>query len=186
MATSDLFPIIKTKPDIACIRFQNSEKESTEHLASPFYNATLRSECCLLSYGKLMQETSIQSESFRDACNLGNVWLRQRGFDTGVREGGFGPFEWACLLSLLMHGGGIKGKAILSKGYSSLQIFRATLQFLSTRDLISSPLLLNTSQANVAQSSSPMVFDGSQGLNILFRMSTCSYALVVFRTYNLY
>ena len=63
---------------------------------TPFYNSTLRSECCSLAYLELLHNAALSLESFNDACILGNVWLRQRGFGAGIAHGGFGPFEWAC------------------------------------------------------------------------------------------
>lgn len=93
--------------------------------------------------------------------------------------GGFGPFEWACLLALLMHGGGPTGKPHLSKEYSSIQLFKAILQFLSTRDLTKNPLLLHATRYKIAKVSEPTIFDGSRGINLLFKMTAWSYQMVI-------
>lgn len=142
---------------------------------TPFYNATLRSECCSLPFLKLLHAARTYTETFRDGCMLGSVWLRQRGMGKGLRAGGFGPFEWAYLLAILLQGGGMNKKPILSKGYSGLQLFRATLEFLSARDLASDPLLVKAKNGAVGNSSGPVILDGPCGINILFKMTTASY-----------
>lgn len=98
---------------------------------------------------------------------------------TGISAGGFGPFEWAYLLAILLQGGGPRGKPILSKGYSGLQLFKATLQVLSTKDLVINPIVMQASNADAAGSSSgPIVFDGLRGINVLFKMTNSSYHMV--------
>lgn len=77
-----------------------------------------------------------------------------------------------------MQGGGSKGKPVLSKGYSSTQLVKAVLQFLSSRDLLKNPLLLHASSFKVSSVLGPMVFDGIRGINLLFKMSVWSYQMV--------
>ncbi|KAL8832408.1 MAG: hypothetical protein Q9191_000280 [Dirinaria sp. TL-2023a] len=178
-ASGDLFPLTRTLPGKNCIRFQkvaSAIDKADSTTPTPLYNATLRSECCTLSSLKLVHAASTQSEAFGDACLLGSVWLRQRGMGTGLSVGGFGPFEWAYLLAVLLQGGGLNGKPALSRGYSSLQLFKATLQFLSARDLVANPLVMQVSNTEVAgNDSGPTVFDGLHGINVLFKMTISSY-----------
>ena len=82
------------------------------------------------------------------------------------------------MLALLLQGGGLKGKAILSKGYNSIQLLKAVLQFLTTRDLIASPLVLHAAGFNVAEVLHPVLFDGSRGINLLYKMTASSYQTV--------
>ncbi|KAL8771757.1 MAG: hypothetical protein Q9209_002948 [Squamulea sp. 1 TL-2023] len=93
-------------------------------------------------------------------------------------SGGFGQFEWATLISLLMRDGGRTGRPILSIGHSSYQLFKAILQFLSSTDLISTPMLVQTNNFKLTHSENPILFDGSRGLNILYKMSRWSYRLL--------
>lgn len=144
---------------------------SSSKRPTPYYNASLRSECSSLAYLKYLHASSLQSDGFSDACQLGSVWLRQRGLG---RE--FGPFEWACTVALLMQGGGTKGKPILSRGYDSYQLFKATLQYLSLRDLVSSPLFVHSDDITLVHHDGPMLFDGKRGINILFKLTPWSYA----------
>lgn len=140
-------------------------------MPTPFYNASLRSECSSLAYLKYLHASSLQSDGFSDACQLGSVWLRQRGLG---RE--FGPFEWACTMALLMQGGGTKGKPILSRGYDTYQLFKATLQYLSFRDLVANPVFVHSDSITLIDHHRPMLFDGKRGMNILFKMTSWSYA----------
>lgn len=140
-------------------------------MSTPFYNASLRSECSSLAYLKYLHASSLQSDGFSDACHLGSVWLRQRGLG---RE--FGPFEWACTMALLMQGGGTKGQPILSRGYDSYQLFKATLQYLSFRDLVANHVFVYSDSITLIDHHRPMLFDGKRGMNILFKMTSWSYA----------
>lgn len=142
-------------------------------MPTPFYNASLRSECSSLAYLKYLHASSLQSDGFSDACQLGSVWLRQRGLD---RE--FGAFEWACTMALLMQGGGTQGKPMLSRGYDSCQLFKATLQCLSLRDLVVSPVFVHSGSITLIDHHGPMLFDGKRGLNILYKMTPWSYAIL--------
>lgn len=175
-----LFPAERTFTSRNCIRSMPGADATTAILdkPTPFYNSSLRSECCSLMYLELLHNASAHLESFNDACILGNIWLRQRGFGAGIARGGFGPFEWACTVALLMQGGGIKGKPILSKGYSSYQVFKAMLSYLSVRNLVEDPTCIGHGKINALETESPLLFDGARGLNILFKMSSWSYELL--------
>lgn len=153
-APSDLFPVDKTLPTRSCIR--KSVADSPEEAPSPTYNAVLRSECCSLLFLELLDRSIGQSDAFGDACMLGAVWLRQRGIGSSIRKGGFGQFEWASIISMLMRGGGRAGRPVLSAGYSSYQLFKATLQFLATTDLITSPIMLSSANLKLARTDRPV------------------------------
>lgn len=81
---------------------------------------------------------------------------------------------------MLMRGGGRANLPLLSSGYSSYQLFKATLQFLATNDLTAFPLVLRSTDFKLASTDYPVFFDGAWGLNILFKMSPWSYKLVRF------
>ena len=176
----NVFPISKTLPNKNNVRKGPDPEALKDHasVATPFYNASLRSECTSMSYLKLLHGASLQSDGFADACVLGSTWLRQRGFASGLRGGGFGPFEWASTTALLLQGGGLKGKPALSKGYSAYQMFKAVLHYLSVRDLVASPLYLHSSTTYGADAALPMLFDGLRGMNTLFKMTPWSYAML--------
>lgn len=173
-ADGDLFPVSKTLPDKSCVRSPASGASSPaggSNMPTPFYNASLRSESSSLAYLKCLHACTMQSDGFSDACQLGSVWLRQRGLGRD-----FGSFEWASTMALLIQGGGTKGKPILSRRYDSYQFFKATLQYLSLRDLVASPVFVHSDNITVVNHDRPMLFDGKRGMNILFKMTPWSYA----------
>jgi len=172
-ASRDLFLFSKTLPNKNAIRSKVGN-DSLENLPTPFYNASIRSECSSLAYEKYLEQASMQSEGYVDACILGCVWLRQRG----LGRGGFGAFEWSSAIALLMQSGGLGGKPVLSKGYSSYQLFKAMLQYLAANDLVMSPVFSRTDGIQVASSDGPILFDGMTGINVLYKMTPCSYALL--------
>lgn len=175
-ASGELFPLEKTQPTKTCIRNRGADVRVAD--PTPMHNATLRSECCSLASLKQLHRSLVQSPAFRDACMLGAVWLRQRGLGSSITSGGFGQFEWSSTISILMRTGGPADRPAMSTGYSSYQLFKATLQFLSTADLISKPLVLQSTNFRVMNNDGPVLFDGARGLNILFKMSAWSYRRV--------
>ncbi|KAL2009261.1 hypothetical protein VTN00DRAFT_7455 [Thermoascus crustaceus] len=172
-----IFPTAKTLPIKNNIRQGIvGEWGDVAEEPTPFYNATLRSEATVSLYHKYLYSVIQKCDSFRDACILGRTWLRQRGFGTSFQAGGFGSFEWAILMALLFEGGGPNGKPILLPSYSSYQIFKATMQFLSGRDL-TKPLVFSASGLSFPPGG-PVIYDGKRGLNILYKMTPWSYSLL--------
>jgi U3 small nucleolar RNA-associated protein 22 len=172
----DLFPISRTLPAKNNVRLVSSENTGNSE-PTPFYNSALRSEATVASYHKHVHSTIRQCDSYRDACLLGRIWLQQRGFASSFHLGGFGGFEWALLMSLLLEGGGANGKPILLKSYSCYQLFKATIQFLAGRDL-TKPLLFPTVDGVSFPGDGPVVYDGKRGINILYKMTPWSYAFL--------
>ena len=171
-----VFPCAKTLPNRNCIRLRDSSAErDPDNRPTPFYNATLRSECLSLVYMDHLQTASANSSAFNDACILGNVWLEQRGFNSYLAGGGFGPFEWACITALLMHGGSKTGQPVLYKEYNSYQMFKATLQYLAGTDLVHTPAFIYSDPFQIDNLENPVLYDGVRGLNVLFKMSSWSY-----------
>ncbi|KAL4907609.1 hypothetical protein BDW74DRAFT_147830 [Aspergillus multicolor] len=166
-----LFPISRTLPMKNNIR-HSSEGESRNE-PTPFYNSCLRSEATVSLYHKILSSAAQSCESFRDACLLGRIWLRQRGFCSSSLKGGFGGFEWSVLMSFLLESGGPNGKPVLLKSYSSYQLFKATVQFLNGRDL-TDPLLLSAYHVSFPNKG-PVIYDGKRGLNVLYKMTPWSY-----------
>jgi U3 small nucleolar RNA-associated protein 22 len=171
-AEGDLFPISRTLPDKNCIRPKVEGPTSQQNSPTPFYNASLRSECSSIAYLKYLHAASLQSDQFSDACILGSVWIRQRG----LGHGGFGSFEWACTMALLMQGGHQRDLPVLLRGYSSFQLFKATLKYIATKDLVATPVVVQSIGNEIAKTERPAMFDGSRGMNILFKMTPWSYA----------
>lgn len=169
-----LFPISRTLPAKNNIRQSSQTSTDPVDESTPFYNASLRSEAAVSFYHKNIYSSAQKCDSFRDACILGRTWLQQRGFQTNFQNGGFGGFEWTALISLLFECGGPNGQPILLRSYSSYQIFKATMQFIAGRDL-TTPLLAFATDVSVPDGG-PTLYDGRSGLNILYKMTSWSYA----------
>ncbi len=81
-------------------------------------------------------------------------------------------------MALLLRWGGLKGQPILFNGYSSYQLFKATLQYLATNDLVLKPFIIDSDHTVVGNNNYPLFFDGKRGLNVLFKMTVWSYNTV--------
>ncbi|KAF4121527.1 U3 small nucleolar RNA-associated protein 22 [Geosmithia morbida] len=183
-APEDLFPPSKLTPTSAnnADRQQAGIGKEKEKRASPFYNSTLKAESTFITYLRLLTKAKTDCPSFADACLLGRIWLQQRGFGGPVSQGGFGHFEWAVMVALLLRSGGRNGKAALSSSLSSTELFKAVIHFLADTDLTKKPLILGGGAAAAAAAAepggSPVVYDSSTALNILHRMTPWSAGLL--------
>ena len=132
-------------------------------------------------YLKVQYKAATSCSAYRDACLLGSSWLRQRGFGSNVATGGFGNFEWSALMAAMLSGGGPGGKPILSGGYISYQLLKATLQLLAIKDLSRQPFMIGSASANTIptlEDGSPVVWDEARQHNILYKMTPWSYKLL--------
>lgn len=175
----DVFPAEKLALDRNCVRSAETADGTAVQAPTPFYNSTLRSNMLVTPYLKLLHKAATSCSAFRDACLLGSSWLRQRGFGSNIAMGGFGNFEWSALMAALLSGGGPGGKPILSGGYSSYQLLKATLQLLAIKDLSRQPFTIGTSTSTPKlQDGSPVVWDEDRQHNILYKMTPWSYKLL--------
>ncbi|CAO2656122.1 Nn.00g049250.m01.CDS01 [Neocucurbitaria sp. VM-36] len=173
------FPQNKLLPNSNCVRPKGGDDEGSNKtvVATPFYNNTLQSDANVTAYLKLLHTTASKCDAFKDACVLGRIWLKQRGFGSRLRTGGFGNFEWAAIMAILLQPNAATGAQSLSSGYSSYQLFKATLQFLSRGDLTKKPFIFQALNITIPKvEMAPVVFDGPRGQNILFRMTPWSYS----------
>lgn len=169
----------KLLPSSNGIRPKGAGDETTKQplRPTPFYNATVQSDANVTAYLKLLHATGSRSEAFKDACILGRIWLKQRGFATSIRKGGFGNFEWATLMALLLQPNTGIGSQLLSPGYSSYQLFKATLQFLVRHDLTKKAFVMQANNITIPKNEqAPVFFDGARNQNILFKMTYWSYS----------
>lgn len=178
-APRGFFAEAKLRPSKNSIRpKQETSKDTTASEPSPFYNSSLSVDCNFESYLQLLHNASKTSEGFKDACLLGRIWLRQRGFGSAISQGGIGHFEWAALTALLLKGGGPRGHSLLSPGYSSYQMFKAVVQYLSSTDLTKQPMLYEAPDLQATKSDVPIFYDGPRGVNVLYKMTPSSYELL--------
>ncbi|KAH8706791.1 Nrap protein [Ilyonectria robusta] len=179
-APEGLFPKNKLLPTSNSNRSGETDDKKAAQSGTPFYNSTLKAEETFISYLKLLTHTKTECPAFSDACALGRIWLQQRGFSSSVSKGGFGHFEWAVMIALLLQMGGRNGQAALSTALSSTELFKAAVQFLSTTDFNKKPFVFASSKTNVdsVRESGPVMFDPIRELNILSKMSPWSASLL--------
>jgi U3 small nucleolar RNA-associated protein 22 len=176
-APQDFFNEIKLRPNKNALRPKTISADINYQLApTPFYNATVRADSNIKEYLNLLQRSSKHAGGFKDACILGRIWLRQRAFGGTISAGGFGHFEWATLTALLLQGGGPRGQSVLSPAYSSYQLFKAVIQYLSNTNFTADPVFFQAPEVSVPSANSPIFYDGPRGHNILFKMTPWSYA----------
>lgn len=176
-----IFDVKKLALDRNAIRVQ-LPKSSDPNLLPPtvLYNSAILADITVSPYLKFIHSAASECAAFRDACKLGRLWLYQRGFASSAAKGGFGHFEWSMLMAILLKGGSSKGTRVLMQGYSSYQLFKATLQYIQTNDFTMGRLSFSQGGWTKYESSDvntgvPVVLDRDFKLNILFSMSTWSY-----------
>lgn len=156
-------------------------KSSDPGLLPPtvLYNSAILADITVSPYLKFLHAAASDCPGFRDACKLGRLWLYQRGFASSPAKGGFGHFEWSMLMAILLKGGSPQGSRVLLTGYSSYQLFKATLQYIQAHDFTLGKLMFSQSSAKYEPSDFntgvPVIVDREYKLNILFNMSTWSY-----------
>ncbi|KAL0465110.1 Nrap protein [Neurospora intermedia] len=175
-APDNFFPKSKLHLSATLVRKAGGDESKAATKPTPFYNSTIVSESCFFPYLKLLRQTEKKCAAFKKACILGRVWLQQRGLGSDMADGGFGHFEWAVLLALLLQSGdSTKGHAPLSTSLSATQLFKAMVQFLSVTNLSEKPCVLGTATVE-SETAGPVLFDAVRGLNVAFKMSNWSAA----------
>ncbi|ORY60882.1 Nrap protein [Pseudomassariella vexata] len=180
-APEDIFPSAKLLPTTNAVRQGADAESKSAPKPTPFYNATLRAESQYTAYLRLLNSTAKSCGAFKDACILGRIWLQQRGFGGSISEGGFGHFEFAVLVALLLQGGSRKGEPVLSPSLNSTQLFKATVQFLAGTNFQKKHLLIIgplPSDPSTIRQNNPTLYDSARELNILWKMAPWSANLL--------
>ncbi|GAM83181.1 hypothetical protein ANO11243_011670 [Dothideomycetidae sp. 11243] len=152
-------------PSKNLVRHQEDDSSSTA-----LYNSTIQADRQIASYLKLIHSASTSCDKFKDGCLLLRIWLEQRGLSGSLQAGGFGGFEVAALMAVLLSTGS------LSPRYSSYQLFKATLQYLVTKDCSKSPVVIGEAGVKLPSTrNAPNLFDAARSHNILYKMSNWWY-----------
>ncbi|KAL2167229.1 hypothetical protein VTG60DRAFT_1580 [Thermothelomyces hinnuleus] len=175
-APDGFFPTAKLHLGATLVR-KNRDGESDISEPTSFYNSTLVAESCFLPYLKVLRQAEKKCAAFKNACILGRIWLQQRGFGGDISQGGFGHFEWAVLLALLLQTGEAKA---LSPSLSATQLFKALVQFLSVTNFAEKPCVFGPGKPDLESycESTPILYDSARQLNIAFKMGPWSAALL--------
>ncbi|TDZ29005.1 U3 small nucleolar RNA-associated protein 22 [Colletotrichum spinosum] len=181
-APDGIFPKAKLHP--AAYSNRNGQPESSKDAtaATPFYNSTLKAEDTFVTYLRVLTQARTKCAAFADGCVLGRIWLQQRGLSSSLSQGGFGHFEWAIMMALLLQTGGRNGQAALSSALSSTELFKATVQFLASTEFSKKPFVFGSYKlgTEVIRENGPVMFDPEREVNILYKMSPWSSSLLHF------
>lgn len=171
---NDTIPVDKTRPDKNCVRNTTDSGEEMAASSTALYNSCLRSIASVNTVQELLHSTKRECDAFADTSRLASIWLQQRGLGSSQSEGGFGVDEWNFLCALLLKTGGHQGQALLSSRYTTIQLFKAVLQFLAAKDL-TYPMVISSKPLQLPQSETPTLYDGATGVNIFSKMTPWSY-----------
>ncbi|KAK9460069.1 Nrap protein [Lipomyces oligophaga] len=174
--SSDVFPLSKLGPSRNCVRYEVGNDLAMKPTA--FYNSSVLSDLSHFDSTVFLNKSIRTCDGFRDACKLGYIWLRQRGFSSSVAGGGFGLTEWSVLMAVLLQGGGNQGARVLARGFSNYQLFKATLNYIASTDLTATPVSLNSDGLDFDKNDfngTPILIFNDSNYNMLYRMSPSSY-----------
>jgi U3 small nucleolar RNA-associated protein 22 len=171
---NDAIPIDKTRPDKNCVRNSTAPGDELAVSATALYNSCARSLASASTIQIMHHDAARECDAFADTSRLASVWLQQRGMGSSKSEGGFGVDEWNVLCALLLKTGGHQGQALLSSRYTTIQLFKAVLQFLAAKDL-TSPMVIRSKALQLPKTEYPILYDGATGVNIFGKMTPWSY-----------
>ncbi|RKU44513.1 hypothetical protein DL546_006072 [Coniochaeta pulveracea] len=174
-APDGYFPKQKLGATAGLIR-SGADDDKKAHAPTPFYNSTLKADGSYVPYLRVLKQAEKSCPAFKDACMLGRIWLRQRGFGGAMSRGGFGHFEWSVLMALLLQTGGRKETAALSPSLNPSQLFKATIQYLAATDFLKKPFILGSKEEGLEaiRESGPVIYDAPRQLNLAYKMSSSS------------
>jgi U3 small nucleolar RNA-associated protein 22 len=179
-APDGFFPKAKLHLGANLVRKNRDDESNVAFEPTSFYNSTIVAESCYLPYLKVLRQAEKRCAAFKNTCILGRIWLQQRGFGGDISQGGFGHFEWAVLLALLLQGGESKGHAALPSSLSNTQLFKAVVQFLSVTNFAEKPCVFGQGNPDLESHSGtiPILYDSARQLNLAFKMGPWSAALL--------
>lgn len=177
--SNQLFEPRKLGPERNCVRLISQDRKSEPHdeVPTPLYNSSLLSDTLFIKYLKFLHTASKQCEGFKDACKLGRLWLRQRGFGASYKIGGFGHFEFAMVMAVLLQG----NSRVLLGGFSSYQLFQGTIRWIATELKRGVNFAIGENcKIGVKENFNfaAMLFDTENKFNILYKMSAWSLGML--------
>lgn len=174
---SSVGPPGKMTPFQNCIRKHDlgAAEDDGSRECTPLYNSTVRHLSSTRQFHDLIEDAASKADNFRDACLLGTIWLRHKAFSSDTSQGGFGLQEWSSMCALLLQSGGHQGRPLFSPRYSTVQLFKAMLQVLSSRDM-HDPFVVRGHMDFSDHGSLPIFYDAVTGVNLLYKMTPWSYS----------
>jgi U3 small nucleolar RNA-associated protein 22 len=143
----DTFKLARFSPSKHNIRLYSQEEQETGP-ATPYYNTSLARDTLLIPHATFLHQFTSSSPDFATAVQLGKIWLQQRSIGKGGLIGkGFNGFVFAMILAHLLRPSSAGG--VLSRGFSSFQLFRGTVDYLAQLDISKDPIVIGRSQDQV-------------------------------------
>ncbi|KAG0324998.1 hypothetical protein BGZ99_001153 [Dissophora globulifera] len=134
---STVFPAQRLAPGRNNVR----STDITEQPATPQYNTALQQDTGFTTHLTFLYQHSKNCPAFKDACILLKVWATQRGLLRPTSEG-FSGFLLEMLLAYLLQGGGANGGKKLANGFSSYQLVKGTIDYISQHDFEAQPIFI--------------------------------------------
>ncbi|KAF9960710.1 hypothetical protein BGZ65_011803, partial [Modicella reniformis] len=134
---SSVFPAQRLAPGRSNVR----STDATVRPPTPQYNTALQQDTAFVSHLAFLFKHSMNCPAFKDACILLKVWATQRGLLRRTGEG-FNGFLLEMLMAYLLQGGGVNGGKKLANGFSSYQLVRGTIDYISQHDFNAQPVFM--------------------------------------------
>ncbi|KAI7818797.1 Nrap protein [Gamsiella multidivaricata] len=134
---ASVFPAQRLAPGRNNVR----SADITEQPPTPQYNTALQQDTAFTSHLAFLYQHSKSCSGFKDACILLKVWATQRGLLRRTSEG-FNGFLLEMLMAYLLQGGGANGGKKLANGFSSYQLVKGTIDYISQHDFDAQPIFM--------------------------------------------
>lgn len=166
------------------VRPKNHTEDGTL-LPTPHYNASILQDTTYTSNLAFLYKHEKRCPALSEAIMLARVWLHQRGLASVEQgKGGFNTFIFSMIMGYLLEGGGSNGGKKLAHGYSSYQLLRGTIDFLSKHDFKKMPLFIGKSDNEEFKAENFMsnyeiaIVDASGTVNLAANISKATMQLV--------
>jgi hypothetical protein len=114
----------------------SSDLASLKHFRLQFDRYSILADSRVRNVDERFRSTFEISPSIKEASILGRLWLSSRGLGSSIYNGGFGGFEWQCLLLFLVENRCVSGDTVMSHRCSAFELFKGCLQYLADLDII--------------------------------------------------
>ncbi|KAF9902688.1 hypothetical protein BX616_001852 [Lobosporangium transversale] len=135
---STVFPAQRLAPGRNNVR---PSDPSVEQIPTPQYNTALQQDTAFTSHLTFLYQHSKNCPAFKDACILLKIWATQRGLLRQTSDS-FNGFVLEMLMAYLLQGGGANGGKKLANGFSSYQLVKGTIDYISQHDFATQPVFM--------------------------------------------
>ena len=109
--------------------FCNEDLQTLE--LTPYHKGLLLVDSKPLLFRQCYDDMTFQCASLQNTSTLGRLWLKRIGASGSLLGGGFGGFEWDCLLIALISSQYKSRDIYMTKKCSARDLFRGALQYIA-------------------------------------------------------